>query len=119
MKKKVFLFGLILSGCTPFSGYEATSEKLITHNWAPNKRQPIERLYCYQVLGGQTCVHKAIPGKDHLLIGQHVPAREEIIPPLWERMNLHPLIGVDANTIREELELEPIPSVDYKAPIAP
>lgn len=114
-----FLIVIFLSGCNPFSGYLPDAETLQTRHWAKSKPQPMQLIYCYKFLGGDQCYNTPIKGKEHLLMGQHSLAVVEPKKPLWERMNLHPLIGVDADTVRSEMALKPAEKIYYYEPVAP
>lgn len=110
---------LILGGCNPFSGYQPDAQTLYTRHWAKGSQQPMQKLYCYKLLGGSQCYSNEIKGKEHLLIGQHSLSVPSPKKPLWERLNLHPLLGVDADTIRKEMDLKPQEKIYLYEPVRP
>jgi hypothetical protein len=101
---------LLLGGCNPFAVYSPSSDDLATQQWAAGKKQAMHKLYCYRTLAEHQCYSEPLKGKDHLLIGEHVvtdtPIKEK---NFWEKANVHPFFGGDANpekTKREELAAE-------------
>lgn len=116
----IFIFLIfILAGCNPFASYQPDAQALYTRHWAKSNPQPMQTLYCYALLGGSQCYDKEIKGKEHLLIGQHSLPVTAPPKPLWERLNLHPLLGVDADTVRKEMNLKPQEKIYYYDPVRP
>ncbi|HCU06015.1 MAG TPA: hypothetical protein DIC42_00285 [Holosporales bacterium] len=99
----LFIIILFMGGCNPFSDYAPSSEKTINRFWAKSEQQGVPKLYCYQTLGEHKCVDKPIPNKEHLLVGQHVLTTEPQKKEFWEVINLHPILGIDDETMRQEL----------------
>jgi len=44
-----------------------------------------------------------ISGKEHLLVGQRVLTTEHQKKEFWEVVNVHPLLGIEDETMRQEL----------------
>lgn len=98
----LFIAVLFIGGCNPFSDYAPSSAKTVNRFWAKSDKQGVPELYCYQTLGEHKCVHKPIPNKEHLLVGQRVLPPEYQEKEFWEVVNVHPLFGIDDDTMRHE-----------------
>lgn len=106
-----------MGGCNPFAGYGPSSEKIVTRAWAPSKEQAIPKLYCYQTLGEHMCYAKPRVGKEHLLVGQHVLPPN--IPKKEPHEKISPLLGLDAETVRKELDLQKPPKQAASITVSP
>lgn len=102
---------LFLGGCNPFAAYSPSSDDLATRHWAATKKQAMHKLYCYKTLAEHQCYAEPLKGKEHLLVGEHVvtenPAEQK--QTFWEKVNIHPFFGADANpekTQREKVAAE-------------
>lgn len=93
---------LFIGGCNPFSDYAPSSEKTVNRFWAKSEKQGVPKLYCYQTLGEHKCVDAPISDKEHLLVGQQVLTTEHKKKEFWEVVNVHPLLGIDDETMRQE-----------------
>ena len=99
----LFMSVLFMAGCNPFSDYAPSSEKTINRFWSKSDQQGVPKLYCYNTLGEHKCVDSPIPNKEHLLVGQQVLTTEHKKKEFWEFVNLHPLLGIEDETMRQEL----------------
>ncbi|MDP2193439.1 MAG: hypothetical protein Q8K36_02810 [Alphaproteobacteria bacterium] len=101
----ILLMG-ILTGCNPFAGYAPHSEKIQNRYWARAHQQPVPKLYCYRTLGEHQCYAQPEPGKEHLLVGDAVDTQKPKEKAFWQYVNLHPLLGVDDETMRRNVECD-------------